>query len=124
MERTFEMYIKRAIEFINERALEEAEEIIKQAMMLKAESPEPHNLLGILAEYRGDISLACKHFRAAWALDETYKPAYNNLNRLTGTYDSRSWHKFDFGMDKMNQERGSEYLVDYDSDGIGHIKKV
>jgi len=54
----------------------------KQAGLENQDLPEYHNLLGIIAEHHMDHCLACKHYRAAYALDPTYKPALNNLNRI------------------------------------------
>lgn len=102
MNDTFTLYIQKAIKLINNGELDEAEQEVKKAFMIRAVAPQPHNLLGIIEEYRGDRINARKHYRAAWALDETYQPAYRNLERLTGTYDNRSWHKFDFGMQEVN----------------------
>ncbi len=45
--------------------------------------PEAFNLLGVLLERRGARLEAQRYYRAALALDPTYKPAWNNLNRST-----------------------------------------
>lgn len=105
MSYTFEFYIEKSIKLINKGELEEAEEQVKNAFNIRTEAPQIHNLLGILAEYRGDRVTACKHYRAAWALDETYQPAYRNLTRLTGTSDNRFWHKFDFGLEEASETK-------------------
>ncbi|MEG0797719.1 MAG: hypothetical protein RSE47_00235 [Acidaminococcaceae bacterium] len=44
------------------------------------ESPVPHNLLGIILEMENKHLTAMKHFRAAYALDPTYKPVLHNLD--------------------------------------------
>lgn len=43
-------------------------------------SPIPHNLMGIILEYEGEHANAMKHFRAAFDLDPTYRPAKENMN--------------------------------------------
>jgi lipoprotein NlpI len=45
------------------------------------ESPEPYNLLGIILEYEGKVIEAQKRYRAALALDPSYRPALDNLER-------------------------------------------
>ncbi len=57
-------------------------EIITCAMSMDMDAPEPHNLLGILYELTGDDAAARQHYRAAYALDPTYKPSCRNLERL------------------------------------------
>lgn len=58
-----------------------AEEFLQKAIAMDVDAPEPHNLLGILYEYRKEIQNAQKHYRAALALDPTYEPANKNLQR-------------------------------------------
>jgi len=47
---------------------------------------EAFNLLGVLLERSGGRLEAQRYYRAALALDPTYKPAWNNLNRSTQTW--------------------------------------
>ncbi len=77
----FEQLIDLAAENINSGKYTEAERYIKSAMNLDISAPQPHNLFGILLEYRGDRLRALKHYRAATDLDPTYLPAKNNLYR-------------------------------------------
>lgn len=100
MKEYFGAYIKEATELIHTQDFELAKEYIKKAMIIKEDAPEPHNLLGILAEYDSDEALACKHYRAACALEPTYEAANNNLSRLTGNHRTSMWHQFDFGVSK------------------------
>jgi DNA-binding response OmpR family regulator len=58
-----------------------AKSLLSRAISINMDSPEPHNLLGTIFEYNSKISLAQKHYRAALALDPTYKPAEANLER-------------------------------------------
>lgn len=55
---------------------------------------QPHNLLGIVMEKMGDHLTAMKHFRAAWALDPSYRPANHNLN-MYGTFMKNGICAFD-----------------------------
>ena len=71
--------------FIKEYKYKECEEMISYTMYLHPHNPEPHNLLGILMEKRGDHVLAMKHFRVSLDLDPTYKPAQKNLE-VFGTF--------------------------------------
>lgn len=60
-----------------------AEEYLKKAVAMDVDFPEPHNLLGVLAEFRREVQVAQKHYRAALALDPTYEPANKNLERTS-----------------------------------------
>ena len=53
------------------------------AVSLDTSRAEAYNLLGVLLERRGGRLEAQRYYRAALALDPTYKPAWNNLNRST-----------------------------------------
>lgn len=63
----------------------ELQEAYSDIMIMLLEYPncaEPHNLLGIWYELHGNYELAKKHYRAGYALDPSYLPASNNLERL------------------------------------------
>ena len=79
--RTFEDYVEFAKLNIITNNFEKAEEILKQAVGKDPSSPVTHNLLGVISEYKGDVSQAQKYYRAALALDPTYKPAESNIRR-------------------------------------------
>jgi CheY-like chemotaxis protein len=57
-------------------------QFLKKAISLNVDSPEPHNLLGVIAEGRSDLALARMHYRAALALDPTHNAANRNLERI------------------------------------------
>ena len=86
-----------AIEQLKSRSLDSAYNLIKNALFVNPDAPEPHNLLGILAELKGDDSIARKHYRAAYALDPTYKPACRNLERLVVFEWGPQRRDYDFG---------------------------
>jgi len=77
----------RVRELVRKGDISEGESIAIEAMKTHPHAPEPHNLLGVLLEKRGDHLLAMKHFRAAWALDPTYVPVRQNLDNF-GTFFS------------------------------------
>lgn len=76
-------YLEYAKSCILKRDFQKAESYLKKAAMVNINDPEPQNLFGVIAEFKGDYVAAGKHYRAACALDPTYKPADRNLQRLT-----------------------------------------
>lgn len=76
--------------------IEESYSLILNALNFNPDSPEPHNLLGIWYELKGDQNQARKHFRASYALDPTYEPATKNLERLCSFYIQKNL-RTDFG---------------------------
>ena len=70
---------------------ERCEEIITEAMEKFPHAAQPHNLLGILLEKRGEHLLAMRHFRAAWDLDPSYLPARQNLETFGTLYSHGSF---------------------------------
>jgi FixJ family two-component response regulator len=54
-----------------------------KAIFLDPARPEAFNLLGALWEVQGNRQEADKNYRAALTLDPTYKPAQQNLQRIT-----------------------------------------
>ena len=68
--------------------------IIYEAMSEFPHAAKPHNLLGVVLEKKGNHVLAMKHFRAAWALDPTYRPASANLH-IYDTFYSNGTYAYD-----------------------------
>ena len=81
---------------IRMRDYENCETLIRSAMGKHPHAPEPHNLIGILLEKKGDHPMAMRHFRAAWALDPAYIPARRNLE-CYGTFFSSGKCSYDAG---------------------------
>lgn len=77
----YDSLIIRAKAAINQRDFSLAEDLLQKANDIKTERPEPFNLLGVLAEIRGESSQAMKMYRAALDIDPAYKPAQENLER-------------------------------------------
>lgn len=96
---------------------EEGEKLICEAMMHYPHAAEPHNLLGVLLEKEGRHLEAMRHFRAAWALDPSYRPAKQNLDCF-GTFYSAGGCAFDES-DCPPEDEG-EYILEYDERHIGH----
>jgi DNA-binding response OmpR family regulator len=91
---TFSEYLEYGKKCIIEKKFDKAKEYLKKAITENMESPEPQNLLGILFEYEGELLTAGKHYRVALELDPTYKPAQENLERVTSYKYSREGIKF------------------------------
>ena len=66
-------------EQIAEKEYKECEALISTAMFEHPHDAVPHNLMGLLLESQGRHSEAMKHFRAAYALDPTYRPSSWNM---------------------------------------------
>ena len=82
------------------------------AMRLYPHAPEPHNLLGLLLEITKEKGLAMKHYRAALALDPTYRPARQNMERCGNLHvsDTYAFDESDCIAQKTYAER-----IKYDS---------
>jgi len=79
-------------------------------------------LLGIIAELTENLSLSGKYYRAAYALDPTFKPACRNLERITNFYYRLNIKSIDFG-DKPELKEENPYIIQYDCNNIGHLIK-
>lgn len=75
--------ITQARQMINAHDFSGCEKLLRRAMSDYPDNAVPHNLMGILCEKQNDHVKAMKHFRAAWALDPTYKPALKNLDSFS-----------------------------------------
>lgn len=83
MENKFDLLIAQCEDAILKTDNELAKELINEAFALNDSSPKVHNLLGIIAEIRWEKGLAIQHYRAALALDASFKPAIKNLEKIT-----------------------------------------
>lgn len=84
----FKNVIKDVNEKLHNYEWEESYKIIVNALSENPDAPEPHNLLGLWNEFNKNYDLARKHYRAAYALDPTYKPASINLERVCTMFSS------------------------------------
>lgn len=75
-------------DLIEQHQYNECNDKILESMRKYPNAPQPHNLLGVLLEKKGDKVMAMKHFRAAYALDPTYLPTRHNLDLFSEFYPS------------------------------------
>lgn len=75
--------IERAIECLERQEFDLAKTLIHEAMEQDDNGTEAQNLLGAYYELTGDRLLALRHYRAAYALEPSYKYANMNIERLT-----------------------------------------
>ncbi|HEY8889374.1 MAG TPA: hypothetical protein VIM70_03910 [Clostridium sp.] len=94
---SFQNNIEQAINSIKSSKLDLAKVYLHAAMVLNDHSPEAYNLLGVISEYKGDVLLAGKYYRAAYAFDPSYKPADKNLEKLTSYFYKFNGANIDFG---------------------------
>lgn len=85
--RNYEENIELAKKCITMREFDAAQENVKRAIAVDSTKPEAFNLLGALLEIQGEWLDALKQYRAALALDPTYKPADANLNRIVTRHE-------------------------------------
>lgn len=104
---------------IEDKQFDTCEKRITESMQEHPHAPQPHNLMGILLEKRGDHIKAMKHFRAAWALDPTYVPARRNMERFCNLYPKGEC-AFDES-DCQRENKRSRYETIYDEYGVGHM---
>jgi DNA-binding NtrC family response regulator len=92
--KTFQEYLEFGKKCILEKNFDKAKDYLKKAIAENLEAPEPQNLIGVLYEYENDLLTAGKHYRAALEMDPTYKPALENLERVTSFRYSRDGLRF------------------------------
>jgi lipoprotein NlpI len=79
--------IRQAADKLRQYEFKDAYPLIVEAIRVNPDAPQPHNLLGIWFELTGDGDKARKHYRAAYALDPTFKPACRNLERICTMFE-------------------------------------
>lgn len=102
----FAQKIRLAIDMLRSHELFEAYKLILESININPSAPQPHNLLGIWFEIKGDDDKARKHYRAADALDPTYKSASLNLDRICHVF-RYGQPLYDFG-DELEAEITTE----------------
>ena len=88
--------IKQAAVSLQGKNCDIAYSLIVEAMRINPDAPQPHNLMGIFYELTGNGNMARRHYRAAYSLDPTYKPACSNLERICTDFDNRP-RAYDYG---------------------------
>ena len=66
---------------IVKRDFRQAKKILTSAIARDILKPAAYNLLGVIFEYEGDLKRAKKMYRASLAVDSSYSPAIENLDR-------------------------------------------
>lgn len=79
---------------------------------------QPHNILGIVFEKTGNHRQAMNHFRAALALDATYRPASQNLDTYGTFY---SYGRCAYDEEDCQPEQPEHCCIEYDDHHIGHV---
>ncbi|MTI61194.1 MAG: response regulator [Firmicutes bacterium] len=82
---------------INKKNFNEAIELLKKAHSTDSEKPESFNLLGIIYELKNQQAKAMKMYRAALALDPSYRPANDNLQRASEMTSKPDINQMDLG---------------------------
>ncbi len=118
----YDSYIQSAINALKQRSYPQAEENIKQAMLINPHSSVVHNLYGIFEELLMEDNLARKHYRAAYALDPTYKPAIRNLDRISTFEYYLKRIPIDYG-DQPEEKAEDTYTAYYDNPVMRLCKK-
>lgn len=107
---------------VAQRHFSEAEDEAAQAMAAAPHDAQPHNLMGIIAESRNDHVQAMKHFRAAWALDPTYRPARINMERygsFSGQMPRPVYDETECA--PCPAQSRPAYRIEVDKHGISHV---
>ncbi len=81
---SYQEHVELAKKCIGGQEFGAAQEHVRQAIAADSTKPEAFNLLGVLLEMAGNKLEAQKNYRAALALDPSYRPAEENLSRTTG----------------------------------------
>lgn len=79
----FVYYLDRAKENIMAKDLIQARKNLKKAAILRNDSPEINNLLGVIEEIEDNVVEAQKYYRIALERDSNYIPAKKNIERTT-----------------------------------------
>ena len=119
--------IHRIIDSIKMNKIDYDIEYLHLEMTYDSEQAKIHNLLGIIAEIKGDRDLACSYYRASFAFDSEFSPANDNLCRITNFnyhFDPKAFY-FDFNDPVQNKvsSGSNEYYLEFDRNRVGHIKK-
>ena len=85
----FAANLSRAKRALNRRRFYEAEVFLSQAIGLKADSAEAHNLMGVLHELRDEHDASYREYKAALKADRHYEPAEHNMLRYYERFDLR-----------------------------------
>ncbi len=91
-------HMKMAKLALGRRSFAEGEFYLKQAIALKPNSAEAHNLMGIMHELRDEHDASYREYRAAIKADRNFEPAKNNLTRY--------YERFTYGRTEVPLDAG------------------
>ena len=116
-----EFCLEQAKAAVEARDFDSAEAWAQKAIAVEPGRPEGFNFLGVFCELHNDQLQAQKYYRAAIALDPTYRPAQNNLYRSTGRSRAGT---FDLGgtEEKSRRRTGFWMLLGKREPSKGHAK--
>lgn len=98
MDETLNDVIAKARHLMDQREYKQCEILLRKAMSDFPDDAVPHNLMGLLYEKKNDHIKAMKHFKAAWALEPSYKPALQNLDNFADMFSNKI---FIFGEEEL-----------------------
>ncbi len=90
---------------VTEEDFHRAQDMLHRAISDDPSRPEPFNLLGVILEMENKVREAQKMYRAALALDPSYRPADANLHRTAQFEYTMAGIQLD---DQEAEKRGSE----------------
>ena len=96
-----------AVEAIKANKKDLAISLLKDASEIDMESPELFNLLGILYEQEGDNVKASKFYRVAYYMDQSYKAAGLNLDRVNNLY-YKGFYNVEWGLERLGLSIGDK----------------
>jgi DNA-binding response OmpR family regulator len=78
---------------LNRREFDRAHDLLEETLKSAPDSPEAHNLLGVLRETLGQDRAAYEAYRTALEIDPRYVPALDNMRRYCDRVglDARNW---------------------------------
>jgi DNA-binding NtrC family response regulator len=98
----YSSHIELAKKCLMQRDFDAAAEHVRHAIAVDTSKAEAFNLLGAILEIRGDRLEAQKNYRAALALDPSYVPAQQNLDR---SVQMRPQGQISLGLEPRNRDR-------------------
>jgi len=84
-DKRFRQCLRQIRSYLRSQHYNEAEELVHRALLANPGQAEVYNLLGILLELRGKGTDAQKLYRAALGMEPTYRPAAENLDRISSS---------------------------------------
>lgn len=96
-----EDYLRAAKDAIIKRDFDRAHEYLSKAVALDVSRPEPYNLMGVMLEIQKKVLEAQRMYRAALAVDPSYRVADDNLRRTAQFF-------YNLSDIKMGDEQGRE----------------